>query len=734
MTDVKELIEYMNYVPYLSTDFEPLLDNILITARSYLESDDIEQIVKAYEFAKKAHEGQFRLSGEPYLVHILRSTQFLLDIHPDIESIQWCLLHDVIEDCDISAETIKQHFGETVMKLCQWVTKVSSLKYRGEERQIETLKKTFFAMSEDLRVIFIKLADRIHNIQTLAFHPKPEKQKRIADETIEIYIPIAERLGLNKFQYLLENGCFRILHPTEYNQIISYLNKPIFYRSAERWVMLLTKILSDDGLENFSIKGRLKSPFSIYKKLTQKIGEFDIKKINDILAFRIIVDGVPNCYLAMGIVHNTYTPLVHKIKDYIVVPKPNGYQSIHSIILGMFAFPVEIQIRSFEMDRYAELGVAAHFSYKEVGYKKSKTFMADARQTQWVTKLQDIVKSYQDDNELFKQEMKIELLDDNIFVYTPKGEIIEMKKGASVLDFAFRVHSEVGLRFKNALVNGSIVPIDFSPGTGDIITINTWKNQYSANAWWIDVLKTAGARNQLNKYLKSKVRDQLISKSVQNLNARLLENKLPQFKSDDCLIRKEMEKSEEELESKLLEMLDKWWYGSFINVFYKTSLSSGKVHQVKSTSAASPSIQQIIVDWQHNFDCIICPECSKLGTQIIAKSSKEWIKIHHIGCKALNTIGYEKLISAQFEGDPKPLYHFSLKLQITHVSGNLNKVLQILSSYNMNIQHIAFLDTSGNCSIGHITLEMTNPSKVNFILKEFAKYGTVIVVKEKKFI
>lgn len=244
-------------------------------------------------------------------------------IKPDLETIKGCLLHDIIEDCDISSETIKKHFGETVAKLCEGVTKVSRLKYRGEERQIETLKKTFFAMSEDLRVIFIKLADRIHNIQTLHFHPRPDKQARIAKETLEIYIPIAEKLGLLQFQYLLENGCFRILHPVECNQIINYLDKPIFYRSSEKGVRALTKILKQDGLENFEVKGRLKSPYSVYKKLTQKVGELDIRKINDLLAFRITLDSIPNCYLAMGIIHNQYTPLVHKIKDYIVVPKPN---------------------------------------------------------------------------------------------------------------------------------------------------------------------------------------------------------------------------------------------------------------------------------------------------------------------------------------------------------------------------------------------------------------------------
>lgn len=315
-------------------------------------------------------------------------------------------------------------------------------------------------------------------------------------------------------------------------------------------------------MKDFEVKGRVKSPRSVFKKLTQKHGSADISSIaaiNDLVGFRVIVDTIPSCYLAMGILHNMYTPLVHKIKDYIVVPKPNGYQSIHSIILGLFSFPVEIQIRTDEMDEYAEFGVAAHFEYKAVGYDKQKmqSFRADTRQTQRVSKLQDIVKEYQDDNEGFKQEMKIELLDDTIFTYTPKGDIIELKKGSTILDFAFRIHSEVGLRYKAGLVNGSIVPIDFQLKTGDIVSINTRKNQYSATQSRLYILQTSGARNQVSKFLKTKIRDRLVARSIDNLNLRLAEEKLPAFKSPTCLIWKEYEKNPEELEGKLIEMLEK---------------------------------------------------------------------------------------------------------------------------------------------------------------------------------
>ncbi len=491
-------------------------------------------------------------------------------------------------------------------------------------------------------------------------------------------------------------------------------------------------------MKDFEVKGRVKSPRSVFKKLTQKHGSADISSIagiNDLVGFRIIVDTVPSCYLAMGILHNMYTPLVHKIKDYIVVPKPNGYQSIHSIILGLFAFPVEIQIRTEEMDEYAEFGVAAHFEYKAVGYDKQKmqSFRADTRQTQRVSKLQDIVKEYQDDNEGFKQEMKIELLDDTIFTYTPKGDIIELKKGSTILDFAFRIHSEVGLRYKAGLVNGSIVPLDFQLKTGDIVSITTRKNQYSATQSRQYILQTAGARNQVSKFLKIKIRDKLLAKSIDNLNARLAEEKLPIFKSPTCLIWKEYEKKEEELEGKLVEMLEKGGYGSFINTFYKVNQKYKAKNSLIPTD--SSTIQHhIVIDEQTDLEFTLCPECKdSTNPQILAKSGRNGLKIHHIGCKALGTVNYEKLISAHYEDEEPSVYHFSMTLELKNEPGILHKILILLTNYNLNIRHISFLESQGDMTVGNITIDIGNPSKIDFVLNDLKK-NNIFKILEKKFI
>lgn len=735
--NISDLITFFDYRPIMDENPQFLMDTIKDQASDYLTLEQLDLLQETYEYAHKAHHGQMRQSWEPYISHILQATHFLMMIHPDCETIQWCLLHDVIEDCDITSEEIEKRFGKTVRTLCDGVTKVSKLKYRGEERQIETMKKTFFAMSQDLRVIFIKLADRIHNIQTLHFHTKPEKQKRIIDETLEIYVPITERLGLHQFQYLLENWCFRILHPQDAHQIISYLDRPIFVSSAERGCKILTKLLHSEWLKHFTIKGRLKSPYSIYKKLTQKIGSNDIKKINDILAFRIITDTIPSCYLIMGIVHNTYIPLVHKIKDFIVVPKPNGYRSIHSIILGMFDFPVEIQIRTDEMNRYAEYGVAAHFAYKELGYTPPKACQVkvDPRQSERVKKLQEIVNSYQHDNEWFQQEMKIELLEKSIFLYTPKGTIIELKEWATVLDFAFRVHSEVGLRFKHALVNGSIVPIDYQPKTGDIVSIQTWRQKYSVNQGWLLIAKTNWARSQINKFLKVHHKQEYTQKALALLKERLIESNLPAFQSTECLIWWYYHNKPDQRTSMLLELYEKWGYMSFIHSYYPiVKKNTSEYNNTIKNQWLSKDWKHILIDGNNRFEYIYCPECISSDLPLIAKSTSKGIKIHHIGCKALSTISYEKLLSAHYEHEEPVLYNCSIKLAITNKAGNLNKILQLLYDFHLNIKHISFLDTNDDVSIGELVVEVANPSKISFLIKEIEKYDNVAKILSKKLI
>ncbi|MDO4713522.1 MAG: HD domain-containing protein [bacterium] len=310
----------------------------------------------AYHFTKNAHAGVKRLSGEPYIIHPLKATLFLMELKPDLESIQSCIMHDVIEDTPITYEEIAAEFGEEVANICEGLVKVSKVRYQGEDRHLETIKKTFLAMAKDLRVIFVKLADRIHNIQTLQFHPEEKKRKKIAEETLKIYAPIAKRLGLYHFQLLLENGSFAVLNPDEFHKITSYLKK--YFREGEKYtekgLKMLTSLIKKEGVKNFQVKGRIKSPYRVYEKLSKKYHETDISTVMDLLAFRVITEDIGDCYTVLGIIHKYYIPLIKKIKDYIALPKFNGYKSIHTTVLGMFRFPVEIQIRTQEMDNVAE--------------------------------------------------------------------------------------------------------------------------------------------------------------------------------------------------------------------------------------------------------------------------------------------------------------------------------------------------------------------------------------------
>lgn len=465
------------------------------------------------------------------------------------------------------------------------------------------------------------------------------------------------------------------------------------------------------------------------KKMSEKYNTNDINSIYDLIAFRILVDSVANCYLVMGVVHNKFTPLVHKIKDYIVVPKPNWYQSIHSTILGMFNFPVEIQIRTFQMDRSAEYGVAAHFAYKESDYGRS--VKVDDRQSQRVLWLQEIVQSYQEDNETFKSEMKIELLDDNIFLYTPKGEVIEMKKWSTVLDFSFRIHSQVWLHFKNALVNGSIVPIDYQPNTGDIVTINTWKSNIWVVSTWLDVAKTSLARNQINKYLKSFYREDMIDQSIKNLNNKLTEMWFPLYRSENCKIHKTYKHNPSALETILLELYDKWWYSSFINRFYKQPVKKDKKipAPVTITTSTEPTIY---IDWQSNYKYIWCNDCKKIKSEnIIWKIDKKWfIKLHKIWCRALSNLNYDKLVPAHYEWH-KSKYKFELSLKLDNKYGMLNKILAIFTKYSVNIDTISFVESGREFTMWNISIEVDNPSKIWFVIKSLQTLHGIEIVSKK---
>ncbi len=734
--DIVELDRALDYKVDLSIDPQDLVDEIISTAKKYLWDNVWPQIQKAYEFAKTAHWDQKRHSWEPYIIHPVKATIILMDLKPDLESIQTCLLHDVIEDCTVTKEEIEKEFGCDVANLCEWLVKVSKIKYKWEDRQLETIKKTFLAMAKDLRVIFVKLADRIHNMQTLQFHPKKEKRDNIANETMKIYVQIAKRLWLYHYQVLLENACFKTLHPEDFDRICLFLRKQFSAtdKQIKRWTNLISNMLKKEWVENFDIKWRVKSPYRIWEKMTNKYHTTNISNIMDLLAFRVITENISDCYTTLWIIHKYYTPLIKKIKDYIAVPKFNWYKSIHTTILGMFKFPVEIQIRTREMDNVAEFWVAAHYAYSD----KDSPNKVNEKQAEWMRKLQQLVNAYTESTqkEQFKDQLNIELLNKDTFIYTPKWDIIEIPKWSTVLDFAFHIHTDIWLRFKNAIVNWEIVPITYIPRTWDIIKINTFKYKYTANSHRTSILKTPSAKSKVQKFIKSEISAELLETSMRIFNEKLKCLWLPILNSKDDKVSELFEKKD--LDKQLLEALDnKTIYTKLIKTTYPKEYQDFIKEQIdipvvkpKEATTKSPDI---IIDNNKLANYVLCPECNpKNPDKIIAKTGREWIKIHSINCKAARTIAPWNLLEAHWETQERSPYTIISTITANN-DFNIINLLEIFTRFNIEISNFSITNSDDRSKkIIVVTWLTKNPSQVGPI-HEWVKnlWNNVKVIKRE---
>ena len=747
MEDLHSFQSFFNYEPCYNDNPVDILENILSKARKYLKPEEIWAIVKTYEFTRDAHKWVLRKSWEPYIIHPLRATEFLMEINPDAVSIQSCILHDVIEDTDYTYEDIEKIFWKEIADICEWLVKVSKVRYKWEERDLETIKKTFLAMAKDLRVIFVKFADRIHNIQTLQYHPEEEKRRKIATETLKIYAPLAKRLWLYNYQLYLENWSFRVLYPEKFEEIMWYLTKQFQNGSKflDKWIKNLTDTLRKEWTEDFVVLWRIKSPFRIFEKMDKKYHTDDVSRIMDLLAFRVVTWTVADCYMVLWIIHKYYTPLIKKIKDYIALPKFNWYKSIHTTILWMFRFPVEIQIRTKKMDEIAEYWVAAHFAYAE----SNASVVASSQQWAWIQRLQKIVAEYKwaEDKEKFKDALNIEILDKTIFVYTPKWDIKELPSWSSVLDFAFSVHSEIWLKFKNAIVNGQIKPLSYVLKTWDIININTFKNRYSAVKHWIDYLHTPSARSQLIKFIRMQDREARLDQAIDGLNQYLKNLNLPSFRSDSDLIQKLWEPLE--VEKRLLQVLDKQeTYGGLVRAAYpdlqketqwKTLISDTNLLEKELKSEITSVISwkalstDVIVDNDKKLNCIFCPECNpKPWDKIIAKSGRDWIKIHTLKCKALKTLSYSSLLEAhRKESETSTNYVLNIQLKFSQKKMSIIDIIAIFSSFSIPIFKFELEKVDWKMMIATIQWDISNPAKIWFLLADIRQNHSWIEVIKK---
>lgn len=463
-----------------------------------------ELVRRAYEVAKKAHESQKRKTGEPYFNHVAATAEAVAGWGLDLVTVAASLLHDVVEDTGYPLEKIQKEFGKEVAFLVDGVTKLGKIKYRGVERQVENLRKMILALSRDIRVILIKLADRWHNMKTLAALP-PLKQKRVALETMEIYAPIAYRLGMQKLSGELEDLAFPYIYPKEYEWLIQHTKEKYQEREQylERVKPVILRALKEAGIEALYIDSRAKRYSSLYKKLLRY--DMDLEKVYDLVALRIVVPTIADCYAALGIVHNLWPPLPNRIKDYIALPKPNGYRSLHTTVFCLDNKITEIQIRTQEMHEEGENGIAAHWAYEQYkgsdGYREKKAVTADKKELQWVEQLRQWQKEFTNPEE-FLESLKIDFFRDRIFAITPKGEVMDLPVGATPVDFAYHIHSEIGSSCVGAKVNGRLVPLNQELRSGDIVEILTQKNKKPSESW-LEFVKTAHARNHIRSALKT---------------------------------------------------------------------------------------------------------------------------------------------------------------------------------------------------------------------------------------
>ena len=492
------------------------IDDLCFATSNYLENNQVESIRRAYHFAEQCHEGQTRRSGERYITHPLAVAHVLAMMHMDYECIMAGLLHDVIEDTEMSKRDVIAEFGEPVAELVEGVTKLAQAAFETRQHaQAENLRKMLLAMSRDIRVIIVKLADRLHNMRTLG-HLRPEKRRRIAHETLEIYAPIAQRLGMNLMRCELEDLGFHVLYPIRYRVLGDAVRKARGNRKeiVSQITASILNRMEQEGL-NADIQGREKNLYSIYKKMVSK--QLSFSEVMDVYAFRIIVDDVDACYRMLGVVHNLYKPVQGKFKDYIAIPKANGYQSLHTVLFGPYGVPIEVQIRSRDMDQLAEAGVAAHWLYK-TGEVAGNT-LAHRKARQWLHGILEMQKSSGDSME-FLENLRIDLFPDEIYVSTPKGEILTLPRGSSAVDFAYAVHSDVGNSCVAARVGRHLVPLSSPLETGQSVEIITSPTSHP-NPAWLNFVVTPKARTNIRNYLKHLQGEEAIQLGLRLLNKHL---------------------------------------------------------------------------------------------------------------------------------------------------------------------------------------------------------------------
>lgn len=724
---------------------EEALKEFMDYVHSYLGDDECDQIMKAFTLADKAHEGQFRASGEPYIMHPLAVAEILAHLQIDHITLIAALLHDVVEDTEYTKEDIEKLFGAEVAFLVDGVTKLNQFQYETkEDRQMENYRKMILAMAKDVRVVVIKLGDRLHNMRTLK-HMRSDKQKRIAKETLEIFAPLAHRLGIFNVKWELEDLSFRYLEPDKYYDLVDQMKQK---RQAREDIVndtmeQLTKALGEAGIKA-DIKGRPKHFYSIYKKM--KKDNRDLSQIYDLLAVRVIVDTVPDCYAVLGIAHSIWKPLPYRFKDYISMPKSNMYQSLHTTVIGTMGQPVEIQIRTWEMHRVSEYGVAAHWRYKEGNKGADKEFDQKVAWLRQVLEWQDTSNPKELVNAL-----KLDVFSGEVFVFTPKGDVVKLPIGSVPLDFAYRVHTDVGHRCVGAKVNGKIVPLDYTLQNGDIVDIITSKTG-KPSLDWLNIVGSSESKNKIRNWFKRENKEENIEKGLEALEreAKRLNYSWKELCCDNRIqqvVKQLKSNTENELyaacgyggipvSAVLLRLVELYKKSKEHEDARKTTEQIIEKLKVQGAKKAKNGTG-VLVKGEPGVMVRMAKCCNPVpGDDIIGYITRgRGVSVHRSDCTSLGHTpeDLERMIEVSWDEASSESFHVGIDIQAYDRSGILMEVMAVLSELKITITNMnaKVLENTKNVMI-NIVVEIRDISQLDFVMTKLRRIREVYTVQRSK--